>query len=590
MNNKNLPSKWIKTTLGEVFTWMSGGTPTRSTPSYYGGNIPWVTITDLNDGLVINTHNHLTDIAIENSSAKLIPANSVMIGLYGSIGKLGIAGRELTTNQAIASAIPNFKEFNSKFLFYYLAYSKQNLAKLGSGVTQKNIYISNLKEYEFHLPPFQEQKRITDKIDELFSELDNGIEELETAQKKLELYRQSLLKSAVEGELSKEWRETQIEISETGEQLLARILKERRERWDQEKLKEFAEKGKNPPKNWQEKYPEPVQPDTENLPQLPEGWVWASLDMLLQNIKAGKSFRCEERPPKEDEIGVVKVSAVSWGEYKEMESKTCLDATKINSDYYIKENDFLMSRANTIQLVGACVISRDVNLTNMLSDKILRLDFIIESLIFKNWILHLMRSKIGREQIEASATGNQESMKNISQDSIKKITVPLPPTDEIKFLIKELSEKFNAIQDTSNLLSMNFNNLAQQRKNILKDAFTGKLVPQNESDEPASILLERIRAEREVQAANVKKKPRKKDQKSNLELIVPKTDEDKLKVVMDAISSFGNQTFSAQDLSNKCMLNYDDFSDILFNLLSEDDPVIEQIFDTNIKAMRLKKI
>lgn len=479
---------------------------------------------------------------------------------------------------------------DGKYLYYYLHSKNSYFHSVSRGSTIKYLRIADINDLDVPYPPIKEQKRIVDKIDELFSELDNGIEELETAQKKLELYRQSLLKSAVEGELSKEWRETQTEVSETGEQLLTHILKERRERWEQEKLKEFAEKGKNPPKNWQDKYPEPVQPDTENLPQLPEGWVWASLDMLLENIKAGKSFRCEERPPKEDEIGVVKVSAVSWGEYNEMESKTCIDATKINTDYYIKENDFLMSRANTVQLVGACVISRYVTLTNMLSDKILRLDFILESLIFKNWILHLMRSKIGREQIEASATGNQESMKNISQDSIKKILVPLPPTDEIKFLIQELSEKFNSIQDTSNLLSMNFDNLAQQRKNILKDAFTGKLVAQNESDEPASILLERIRAEREVEAANVKKKPRKKGQKSNLELIVPKTDEDKLKVVMDAISSFGNQTFSAQDLSNKCMLNYDDFSDILFNLLSEEYPVIEQLFDTNIKAMRLKKI
>lgn len=479
---------------------------------------------------------------------------------------------------------------DGKYLYYYLHSKNSYFHSVSRGSTIKYLRIADINDLDVPYPPIKEQKSIVDKIDELFSELDNGIEELETAQKKLELYRQSLLKSAVEGELSKEWRETQTEVSETGEQLLAHILKERRERWEQEKLKEFAEKGKNPPKNWQDKYPEPVQPDTENLPQLPEGWVWATLDMLLENIKAGKSFRCEERPPKEDEIGVVKVSAVSWGEYNEMESKTCIDATKINTDYYIKENDFLMSRANTVQLVGACVISRYVTLTNMLSDKILRLDFILESLIFKNWILHLMRSKIGREQIEVSATGNQESMKNISQDSIKKILVPLPPTDEIKFLIQELSEKFNSIQDTSNLLSMNFDNLAQQRKNILKDAFTGKLVAQNESDEPASILLERIRAEREVEAANVKKKPRKKGQKSNLELIVPKTDEDKLKVVMDAISSFGNKTFSAQDLSNKCMLNYDDFSDILFNLLSEEYPVIEQLFDTNIKAMRLKKI
>ncbi|UOH74366.1 restriction endonuclease subunit S [Acinetobacter schindleri] len=576
---------WLRIELKDIAEVLNGFAFSSSHFNNDGIGLPLIRIRDVIEGHTTTYYNgNYEDIYLVNK-------NEILVGMDGDFN-LGLwkSLPSLLNQRVCKISVKNDNYYDKQFLIYLLPSYLKAINDATSSITVKHLSSKTLSEILLPLPPLNEQKRIADKIDELFSELDNGIEELETAQKKLELYRQSLLKSAVEGELSKEWRQTQTEVSETGEQLLARILKERRERWEQEKLKEFAEKGKNPPKNWQDKYPEPVQPDTENLPQLPEGWVWASLDMLLQNIKAGKSFRCEERPPKEDEIGVVKVSAVSWGEYNEMESKTCLDATKINSDYYIKENDFLMSRANTIQLVGACVISRDVNLTNMLSDKILRLDFIIESLIFKNWILHLMRSKIGREQIEASATGNQESMKNISQDSIKKITVPLPPTDEIKFLIKELSEKFNSIQDTSNLLSMNFDNLVPQRKNILKDAFTGKLVPQDESDESASILLERIQAEREVQAANVKKKSRKKDQKSNLELIVPKTDEDKLKVVIDAISSFENQTFSAQDLSNKCMLNYEDFSDILFNLLSEENPVIEQLFDTKIKAMRLKKI
>lgn len=586
--SNTLPKNWTISTLGEI-----------SLPSQYGftakaqlsGNIHYLRTTDITSGSIDWNNVPFCDVSNDDLEKFKLYDGDILISRAGSVGYSILV--QNPKSSVFASYLIRFRPLiNSKYLSYYLNTPQYwDLVKQESaGIAVQNLNASKLSNFTIPIAPINEQEKIVSKIDELFSELDNGIEELETAQKKLEIYRQSLLKSAVEGELSKEWRETQAEFSETGEQLLARILKERRESWEQEKLKEFAEKGKNPPKDWQDKYPEPVQPDTDNLPQLPEGWVWASLDMLLENIKAGKSFRCEERPPKEDEIGVVKVSAVSWGEYNEMESKTCLDATKINADYYIKENDFLMSRANTIQLVGACVISRDVNLTNMLSDKILRLDFILDSLIFKNWILHLMRSKIGREQIEASATGNQESMKNISQDSIKKISVPLPPTDEVKFLIKELSEKFNTIQDTSNLLSLNFDNLAQQRKNILKDAFTGKLVSQNESDESASKLLERIRAKREVEAVHLKKKPRKKDQKSNLELIVPKTDEDKLKVVMDAISSFGNQTFSSQDLSNKCMLNYDDFSDILFDLISKDRPVLEQLFDTSIKAMRLKKI
>lgn len=565
----NLPANWSFTKIKVIADLTTGDLDANAAQS--DGIYPFFTCSD------------------EVSKINNYAFNQEAILLAGN-GSFGVKWFEGKFNAYQRTYVITPTHIHGQYLYYYLYSKNSYFHSVSRGSTIKYLRIADIHDLDVPYPPLKEQKKIVDKIDELLSDLDNGVEELETAQKKIELYRQSLLKSAVEGELSKEWRKSQTEVYETGEQLLARILKERRERWERKKLNEFEEKGKIPPTNWQEKYPEPVKPDTENLPQLPEGWVWASLDMLLENIKAGKSFRCEERPPKENEIGVVKVSAVSWGEYNEMESKTCIDATKINADYYIKENDFLMSRANTIQLVGACVISRDVTLTNMLSDKILRLDFIIESLIFKNWILHLMRSKIGREQIEASATGNQESMKNISQDSIRKISVRLPPTDEIKFLIKELSEKFNAIQDTSNILSMNFDNLAQQRKNILKDAFTGKLVPQNESDESASLLLERIRAKLEVEAANVKKKPRKKDQKSNLELIVPKTDEDKLKVVMDAISSFDKKPFSTQDLSNKCMLNYDDFSDILFNLLSEENPVIEQLFDNNIKAMQLKKI
>ncbi|MCB2301234.1 hypothetical protein LGR50_00500, partial [Acinetobacter baumannii] len=154
---------------------------------------------------------------------------------------------------------------------------------------------------------------------------DAGVAELKTAQKKLGQYRQSLLKAAVEGSLTADWRSKHKPV-ETGAQLLERILQERRARWEAKQLARFSEQGKTPPKDWQKKYPEPVRPDTTNLPGLPEGWIWASVDCLLSDIETGKSFKCLERPPTANEIGVVKVSAVSWGEYDEQESKTCTTA------------------------------------------------------------------------------------------------------------------------------------------------------------------------------------------------------------------------------------------------------------------------
>ena len=541
--SNNLPPSWLKTTLGEVFTWLGGGTPARSNAAYYGGTIPWVTITDLNDGLVVNTHNYLTEIAIENSSAKLIPVNSVMIGLYGSIGKLGIAGKELTTNQAIASAIPNFEEFNSKFLFYYLAYSKQNLAKLGSGVTQKNIYISNLKEYEFYLPPFQEQIRIADKIDELFSELDNGIEELETAQKKLELYRQSLLKSAVEGELSKKWRESQTEVSETGEQLLVRILKERRERWEQEKLKEFAEKGKNPPKNWQEKYPKPVQPDTNNLPQLPEGWVWAGNNQvaLIQLGRQRSPSKLKgENPQKYIRAANITESGISLEDVLEMDF-----TEKEVQNYQLKTGDVLLTEASgSPQHVGRPAIWENFNdEIYCFQNTVIRFQGIL-ILPEYAYFIFLAYQKLGKFSELSGGVG----INHLSANKFSMVCIPLPSLDEQKFIIKELKLKLDMQEHQLNELKSLIQLNKAQKQNILKDAFTGVLVEQDNNDEPAQVLLERIQQQREAEALVKKSIPKKRSTpKVKKEVGMSKTILDILKNQSDWISG--------QDLATAFGLN-----------------------------------
>lgn len=114
--------------------------------------------------------------------------------------------------------------------------------------------------------------------------------------------------------------------------------------------------------------------EVQNLYKLPEGWVFLRLGNFIDKIDAGKSFKCDEREPIAGEIGVAKVSAVTWGEYDESESKTCLDTARVNPDYFIRSGDFILSRANTIELVGACVISRKVTKPIMLSDKTLRIN------------------------------------------------------------------------------------------------------------------------------------------------------------------------------------------------------------------------
>lgn len=152
--------------------------------------------------------------------------------------------------------------------------------------------------------------------------------------------------------------------------------------------------------------------DDGKAPQLPTGWMILPLGNFIESIEAGANFKCEERPPHEGEVGVAKVSAVTWGEYDENESKTCHDAARIAPNLLIAPGDFLFSRANTISLVGACVIARRVTRRVMLSDKILRLRL---RAVEPAWVLYFLRSAVGRSHIERLATGNQESMRNIGR-------------------------------------------------------------------------------------------------------------------------------------------------------------------------------
>jgi type I restriction enzyme S subunit len=230
-------------------------------------------------------------------------------------------------------------------------------------------------------------------------------------------------------------------------------------------------------------------------------WPIVSLGELIASIEAGASFRCRETPPEADEVGVAKVSAVSWGRYDENESKTCLKASRIDPSLLIQKGDFLISRANTVQLVGACVIAERVTKQVMLSDKTLRIQFRDPSL--KPWVLHYLRSREGRNQIEALCTGNQESMRNISQKSIRQIQLPLAPAEERDRVVAYLDQQLSRLQASVEIFGIIQAKLKQARASILKAAVEGRLV-ETEAElarrkggyyEDAEELLERVSLE-----------------------------------------------------------------------------------------------
>jgi len=433
----SLPKGWVKVTLNDIGKWGSGGTPKRTNPAYYGGDIPWLIIGDINDGYVNEAKTYITQEGLENSSAKLVPANTLLIAMYGSIGKLGITEMECATNQAIAYCHTTDKLVNKKFVFYYLLSMRQTLLDQGKGGAQQNISQTVLKAFSFPLPPLNEQKRIAQKLDEVLSTVESIKTRLDNAPSILKRFRQSILAAATSGKLTEEWR---IENGIDGE------------------------------------------------------WGITKLGNLIDAIESGKNIRCIEYPPANDEVGIVKISAVTWGEFNENESKTLSDTSLFLENRRIKIGDFLISRANTLELVGAPVIVKNISRNLMLSDKVLRL---VMNKNEKDWVKYILDSSYGRKNIELRATGNQFSMRNISQKALKDIPIPMPSESEKKELVSNIKSLFILADSMEAKIEAAQKHVNKLTQSILAKAFRGELVPQDPNDEPAQMLFERIRVEQE---------------------------------------------------------------------------------------------
>jgi type I restriction enzyme S subunit len=352
------------------------------------------------------------------------------------------------------------------------------------------------------MAPANEQTRIVEKLEELLSDLDAGVAELKAAQKKLRQYRQSLLKAAVEGTLTAKWR-MHNPPGETGTQLLQRILHERRQRWEAKQRARFEEKGKTPPKCWQDKYPEPVQPDTTGLTALPKEWVWTTLEQLTEFVTSGSR---------------------GWADYYSDQGATFIRSQNINKDWLDLSDVAFVEPPKNSEGARTLVARDDVLLTITGANvgKVAHVDIELAEAYVSQHValirpvarrlsaylhLFLIAGLGGRGQLNKAAYGAGKPGLNLQQ--VGAVLVPLPGEAEIQILMKKITIQASAIQEQDAAIEHEIKQAAAQRKNILKAAFSGQLVPQDPADEPASVLLARIRASREVRERGGKRRGRK---------------------------------------------------------------------------------
>jgi type I restriction enzyme S subunit len=346
-----------------------------------------------------------------------------------------------------------------------------------------SIDTDRLKRFSVPLAPTNEQQRVVEKIETLFGELDKGEEALREVQKLLSRYRQSVLKAAVTGELTADWRAAN-PPHETGKGLLARILKQRREAW----------RGSG-------KYKEPIEPDTEGLPELPEGWVWMSLEMILADFITGpfgsmlhKSDYVQGGTPIINPINLVDEKVVP-------DDRKGVGAATLDklARFAVRAGDVVIARRGDMGRCAPVTGVEDGWLCGT-GSMILRPAEPVQS----RYLSAAITSHTSKAHLEKHAVGT--TMKNLNQRALFSTPIALPSRAEQDAVVNAIDEANERISQIEMWCDAECRRSAALRQSILKDAFSGKLVPQDQSDEPAEELLERIRSARSEKTKPTRKK------------------------------------------------------------------------------------
>jgi len=350
----------------------------------------------------------------------------------------------------------------SSYIYYYVQsnlFLKQRDA-FATGSTQVALTDGGAQKIIFPLSPLPEQKHIVSKIEELFTILDAGVRALEKTKAQLKSYRQSVLKAAFEGKLTEEWREAHKEELEPVSVLMDKIKEKRK-------------------KKLGKKYKELPPVDTSKLPELPEEWIWSRLgevsEIIMGQSPPGSSYNQES-------VGVPLINGpVEFGPTPF--SKTIKSKFTTSPKKMCKENDLILcvrgSTTGRMNIAGfeACVGRGVAALRSFLHQQ------------YINFFVHSIEARIFE-------LGTGSTFPNVTINDLYHIPVAIPPLFEQQKIVEEIEGCLSVADEIEKTVNLSFKQSERLRQSILKKAFSGKLVPQDPSDEPASVLLERIKEEK----------------------------------------------------------------------------------------------
>ena len=489
MNNEKtypyeLPKGWVWTKLGEVASDPQYGWTTSAATH---GKLRLLRTTDITSGYVDWTSVPFCKDEPTEMGKYLLHGGDIVISRAGSVGYSYLIKNP--PEAIFASYLIRFRPLVDCSYFALFLNSSlywESISERSIGIALANVNASKLKQIPIPLPSLPEQHRIVAKIEELFTRLDAGVEALRKIKAQLKRYRQSVLKHAFEGKVTAEWRQARQHELEPASVLLERIKQER-------------------PKTAKGKLEELPSLDTSDLPQLPEGWVWARVRDAAESMKNGIY-----KPPQfYAEAGVaclrmynIEDGAIVWKDIKRMS----LTPEEVR-EYELRPGDILVNRVNSRELVGkAATIPAGLE-TCVYESKNIRLRVLgdyVESKYVSFWFQIFSQQYFNRHAQQTVG------MASINQQQLGSMPLALAPLLEQRKIFEEIERRFSVADQIEKTVEQGMKQADRLRQSILKKAFEGKLVPQDPHDEPAEKLLERIRAERTRGAAKKGESPRQR--------------------------------------------------------------------------------
>ncbi len=485
MNTQRIPAQ-----LKEISNLLRGVTYKKqdSTDQPEKGYVPILRATNINQHLDFDNLVYVPEKAV--SKIQYLKQGDIVIA--ASSGSRAVVGKTAQLHHewkgsfgAFCYAIrPLAEHTDPKYIGFFLQTGeyRNRVSELAAGVNINNLKRQHLEEMEIPLFPLPEQHRIVEAIENYFSRLDKAVEALERVKANLKRYRASVLKSAVEGQLvptEAELAKAEGRDYEPASVLLERILKERRKKWE-----EAGGRGK---------YKAPAAPDTDGLPELPEGWCWATVEQLIvfgpQNgVYVPKSKYGQGIP-------ILRID-----DYQNDWSRPSVELQKINIDeneaskYGLEIGDLVVNRVNSPSHLGKSVVIKGRNLPSVFESNMMRLT--LSNTVSPEYVQAYLTSLDGKARLVENAKWavNQAS---INQKDVGDTPIPLPPLTEQDRIVSETERLLSVNDDVDLAIETNLQRTTRLRQAILKWAFEGKLADQDPNDEPASELLERIRQERE---------------------------------------------------------------------------------------------